>query len=91
MLVIILSVFALCWLPFQISILYSEYRPDKEQLVRGTGREKVEKGGRDSSCTNGWSGLSVHGELEGRGSFPQRFYTVIVSVSVFCQKTFQRV
>ena len=33
MLVIILSVFAMCWLPFQISILYSEHRSDKNQPV----------------------------------------------------------
>ena len=33
MLVIILSVFAMCWLPFQIAILYSEYRSDKRQQV----------------------------------------------------------
>ena len=33
MLVIILTVFALCWLPFQISLLYAEHRPDQHISV----------------------------------------------------------
>ena len=33
MLVFLLTVFALCWLPFQISILYAEHRPNKSSPV----------------------------------------------------------
>jgi len=33
MLVILLSVFTLCWLPFQIAIIYGEYRPNKHEPV----------------------------------------------------------
>ena len=32
MLMTLLVVFALCWLPFQIVILYSEYRRDPTQV-----------------------------------------------------------
>ena len=34
MLMTLLVVFALCWLPFQIVILYSEYRRDPTQVWR---------------------------------------------------------
>ena len=32
MLMTILSVFAVCWLPLQVSILYSEHRSDKSEV-----------------------------------------------------------
>jgi len=34
MLIIILTVFSVCWFPLQISILYSEYRSDPTNMVR---------------------------------------------------------
>jgi len=37
MLVILLSVFTLCWLPYQIIIIYGEYRSNKHERV-GVGR-----------------------------------------------------
>jgi hypothetical protein len=33
MLVILLSVFAICWLPYQITIMYAEYRANKSAEV----------------------------------------------------------
>ena len=36
MLMTILSVFAVCWLPLQVSILYSEHRSDKSEVIMYT-------------------------------------------------------
>ncbi len=50
MLVVILTVFAFCWLPFQVAVLYSEHRSDKiNQVCTRThkGREEGEKDERE--------------------------------------------
>ena len=33
MLVVLLIVFAVCWLPFQIAVLYSEYHSNTDQVI----------------------------------------------------------